>query len=76
MPEIRVGDESAAPISIHYRQSGGSPVPAGECPLLLPLVTADTVTSHLDWLVRRDGSISPFPTSRSRARRRGAAVPR
>jgi PAS domain S-box-containing protein len=45
--------------TIHYRHKDGTPFPADECPLLRPLVTGDTVTSELDWFVRRDGSIFP-----------------
>ena len=43
--------------TIHSRHKDGTPFPADECPLLRPLVTGDTVTSELDWFVRRDGSI-------------------
>jgi PAS domain S-box-containing protein len=45
--------------TIHYRHKDGTPFPADECPLLRPLVAGDTVTSELDWFVRRDGSIFP-----------------
>jgi PAS domain S-box-containing protein len=45
--------------TIHYRHKDGTPFPADECPLLRPLVTGDTVTSELDWFVRRDGSMFP-----------------
>ncbi len=45
--------------TIHYRHKDGSPFPADECPLLRPLVTGDTVSSELDWFVRRDGSMFP-----------------
>jgi PAS domain S-box-containing protein len=45
--------------TIHYRHKDGAPFPADECPLLRPLVTGDTVTSELDWFVRRDGSMFP-----------------
>jgi PAS domain S-box-containing protein len=45
--------------TIHYRQQGETPSPADECPLRRPLVTRDTVTSELDWLIRRDGSVFP-----------------
>jgi PAS domain S-box-containing protein len=51
------GHESHA--TIHYRHRDGSAFPADECPLLRPLVTGDTVTSELDWFVRRDGSMFP-----------------
>jgi PAS domain S-box-containing protein len=51
------GHESHA--TIHYRHKDGTPFPADECPLLRPLVTGDTVTSDLDWFVRRDGSMFP-----------------
>jgi PAS domain S-box-containing protein len=45
--------------TIHYRHTDGSPFPAAECPLLRPLATGETVTTELDWLVRRDGSMFP-----------------
>jgi PAS domain S-box-containing protein len=40
--------------SIHYLRSDGSPYPAEECPLLRPLLTAETVRVEQDWFVRKD----------------------
>ena len=51
------GDKSHA--TSHYRHKDGTPFPVEECPLLRPLATGETVTSNLDWFVRRDGSTFP-----------------
>jgi PAS domain S-box-containing protein len=56
-PDELLGHSNHA--TIRYRQEGGTPFPADDCPLLQPLVTGDTVTGELDWFVRRDGSIFP-----------------
>jgi PAS domain S-box-containing protein len=45
--------------TIHHTRPDGSPYPAVECPMLLPRTTGETVTSELDWLIRRDGSTFP-----------------
>ena len=45
--------------TIHYQHRDGTPFPAAECPLLQPLATGETVSSELDWFVRRDGSMFP-----------------
>jgi PAS domain S-box-containing protein len=45
--------------TIHYRRPDGSPFPASECPMLLPRLTGETVSSELDWFVRSDGSMIP-----------------
>ncbi len=47
--------------TIHYARPDGTPYPARDCPMLLPRVTGETVTSELDWFFRRDGS--KFPVS-------------
>ena len=39
---------------IHYLRPDGSPFPAGECPLLRPLLTGETVRVEQDWFVRKD----------------------
>jgi PAS domain S-box-containing protein len=44
---------------VHFCHEDGTPFPAEECPLLRPLATGETVTSELDWFVRRDGSMLP-----------------
>ena len=41
----------------------GRPYPAADCPMLLPRTTGESVSSDLDWFVRRDGSM--FPVSYS-----------
>jgi PAS domain S-box-containing protein len=45
--------------TIHYRHPDGTPYPAAECRMLLPLATGETVGSDLDWFFRRDGSMFP-----------------
>lgn len=45
--------------TIHYEHPNGTPFPARDCPMLLPRVTGETVTSELDWFFRRDGSMFP-----------------
>jgi PAS domain S-box-containing protein len=45
--------------TIHYKRPDGSRFPAGECPLLLPRTTGQTVHRADDWFVRRDGSMVP-----------------
>ena len=45
--------------TIHYRHPDGTPFPAVDCPMLLPRTTGETVTSDLDWFIRRDGSMFP-----------------
>ena len=45
--------------TIHYKRRDGSPFPADECPMLLPLTRGQTIASDLDWFVRRDGSMFP-----------------
>ena len=45
--------------TIHYQRPDGTPYPAADCPMLLPLATGETVSSELDWFVRRDGSMFP-----------------
>jgi PAS domain S-box-containing protein len=45
--------------TIHYKRPDGSPVPAEECPMLLPRTTGETVHRSDDWFVRRDGSLLP-----------------
>ena len=45
--------------TIHYRHADGTPYPAADCPMLLPLATGETVARDLDWFVRRDGSTFP-----------------
>ena len=45
--------------TIHYAHPDGKPYPACDCPMLLPRVTGETVTSELDWFFRRDGSMFP-----------------
>ena len=45
--------------TIHYKHPDGSPVPAGQCPLLLPRTTGETIHRADDWFVRRDGSMVP-----------------
>jgi PAS domain S-box-containing protein len=45
--------------TIHYNRPDGTPYPAAECPMLLPLTTGETVRSERDWFFRRDGSTFP-----------------
>lgn len=45
--------------TVHYRHPDGSPFPAAKCPMLLPRLTGETVSSELDWFIRRDGSMVP-----------------
>ena len=45
--------------TIHHKRPDGTPFPAAECPLLLPRATGKSVTSDLDWFIRRDGSMFP-----------------
>ena len=45
--------------TIHYQRPDGTPYPAAECPMLLPLTTGEMVKSDLDWFFRRDGSMFP-----------------
>jgi PAS domain S-box-containing protein len=45
--------------TIHYRHPDGTAYPAEDCPMLLPRTTGESVTSDLDWFVRRDGSMFP-----------------
>jgi PAS domain S-box-containing protein len=45
--------------TIHHTRPDGTPYPAADCPMLLPRVTGETVTSELDWFFRRDGSMFP-----------------
>jgi PAS domain S-box-containing protein len=52
-----LGCDSHATIHSHHRD--GRPFPAGECPLLRPRTTGETVRVELDWFVRRDGSFVP-----------------
>jgi PAS domain S-box-containing protein len=42
-----------------HRHPDGTPHPAADCPMLLPRATGETVSSDLDWFVRRDGSMLP-----------------
>jgi PAS domain S-box-containing protein len=56
-PEELIGRHSHA--TIHARHRDGSPFPASECRLLQPLTTGETVTSELDWFIRRDGATFP-----------------
>jgi PAS domain S-box-containing protein len=43
--------------TIHHHRPDGSPYPAGECPMLRPHTTGESVTSELDWFFRSDGSM-------------------
>ena len=43
--------------AIHERHSDGSPSGAGECPMLRPQTTGETVHCELDWFFRRSGSM-------------------
>ena len=45
--------------TVHYRHPDGPGFPAGECPLLLPRITGETIHRADDWFVRRDGSVFP-----------------
>jgi len=45
--------------TIHYRYPDGRPFPAGECPMLRPRTTGETVRSDEDWFFRRDGPRVP-----------------
>ena len=45
--------------AIHERHSDGSPSGAGECPMLMPQTTGETVHRELDWFFRRSGSMLP-----------------
>ncbi len=45
--------------TIHGRHPDVTPHPAADCPMLRPRVTGETVSSDLDWFVRRDGSMFP-----------------
>ena len=45
--------------TVHYKHPDGPGFPAGECPLLLPRITGETIHRADDWFVRRDGSVFP-----------------
>jgi PAS domain S-box-containing protein len=45
--------------TIHHSHTDGRRYTAADCPMLLPRVTGETVTSDLDWFFRRDGSMFP-----------------
>ena len=45
--------------TIHYKHPDGSPYPVGDCPMLRPLQTGETIHSDEDWFVRRDGTLFP-----------------
>jgi PAS domain S-box-containing protein len=45
--------------TIHHSRPDGKPFPVEDCPMLLPRVTGETVSSELDWFFRRDGSMFP-----------------
>jgi PAS domain S-box-containing protein len=45
--------------TIHHSRPDGTPYPAAECPMLLPRITGEPISSDLDWFFRRDGSIFP-----------------
>jgi PAS domain S-box-containing protein len=45
--------------TIHHHHPDGAPYPSGECPMLLPRTTGETVSRELDWFFRRDGSMFP-----------------
>jgi PAS domain S-box-containing protein len=49
--------------TIHYLRGDGTPFPAGECPLLRPRVSGETVRVEDDWFVRQDGSLVPVAYS-------------
>jgi PAS domain S-box-containing protein len=49
--------------TIHYLRRDGTPFPAGECPLLRPRVTGETVQVEEDWFVRQDRSLVPVAYS-------------
>jgi PAS domain S-box-containing protein len=45
--------------TIHHSRPDRTPYAPGECPLLRPLASGETVSSELDWFFRRDGSMFP-----------------
>jgi PAS domain S-box-containing protein len=45
--------------TIHHKHPDGTSFPAGECPLLLPRITGETIHRADDWFVRRDGAVFP-----------------
>jgi PAS domain S-box-containing protein len=45
--------------TIHCRHPDRTRHPAADCPMLLPRATGETVSSDLDWFLRRDGSMFP-----------------
>ena len=45
--------------TIHYKHPDGSPYPVGDCPMLRPRQTGETIHSDEDWFVRRDGTLFP-----------------
>jgi PAS domain S-box-containing protein len=45
--------------TIHYKYPDGSPYPVDDCPMLRPRRTGETMHSHEDWFVRRDGTMFP-----------------
>lgn len=51
--------------TIHYLRPDGTAFPAGECPLLRPRVTGETVRVEEDWFVGQDGSLVPVAYSSS-----------
>jgi PAS domain S-box-containing protein len=45
--------------TIHYKHPDGSPYPVGDCPMLRPRQTGETIHSDEDWFVRRNGTMFP-----------------
>jgi PAS domain S-box-containing protein len=49
--------------TIHYLRRDGTSFPVGECPLLRPRLSGETVRVDEDWFVRQDGSLVPVAYS-------------
>ena len=46
--------------TVHHRHPDGSPYAEGDCPMLAPRQTGETVHGEDEWFVRRDGSMFPI----------------
>ena len=46
--------------TVHHRHPDGSPYAEGDCPMLAPRQSGETVHGEDEWFVRRDGSMFPI----------------
>ncbi len=46
--------------TVHHRRPDGSPYAEGDCPMLAPRQSGETVHGEDEWFVRRDGSMFPI----------------